>query len=139
MKTPEHPVLVGLLGLPARLYGAAVALRNRRYDRGDGIRRAGLPVISVGNLTVGGTGKTPLVAWLARELIERGKRPAVVSRVSVRSGLSSERRCFGKTFSRYSSPVPRWPTWSFVSARIANWSGSASRTVNSSVEMNAMP
>jgi tetraacyldisaccharide 4'-kinase len=37
-------------------------------------------VISVGNLTVGGTGKTPVVAWLCRYLLERGFRPAVVSR-----------------------------------------------------------
>jgi len=70
----------GLLRLPAWLYGAAVALRNRHYDRDIHRQRCGCPVISVGNLTVGGTGKTPTVAWLAHRFLERGKRPAVVSR-----------------------------------------------------------
>ncbi|MGD8353704.1 MAG: tetraacyldisaccharide 4'-kinase [Pseudomonadota bacterium] len=44
------------------------------------------PVISVGNLTVGGGGKTPVVMWLARELLERGLRPAVLTRGYGRSG-----------------------------------------------------
>ena len=67
-----------LLSLP---YGAAIALRNRLYDRGI-IRQAKLPcpVISVGNLTVGGTGKTPTVIFIANLLKKRGYRPAVLSR-----------------------------------------------------------
>jgi len=77
---PDHPALAALLGLPAILYGRAVRLRNRLYDRPGLARAAGIPVISVGNLTVGGTGKTPVVAWLARRLLEDGRRPAVVSR-----------------------------------------------------------
>jgi tetraacyldisaccharide 4'-kinase len=80
VRIPEHPVALALLAVPAWLYGAAVRLRNRHYDRPDTRRRAGLPVISVGNLTVGGTGKTPVVAWLARQLRSEGLRPAVVSR-----------------------------------------------------------
>jgi len=39
-----------------------------------------VPVVSVGNLTVGGTGKTPVSAWLARQLVERGANPAIVLR-----------------------------------------------------------
>jgi tetraacyldisaccharide 4'-kinase len=62
------------------VYEAAVRARNRRYDRPGVARRAALPVISVGNLTVGGTGKTPTVAWLAERLVARGDRPAIVSR-----------------------------------------------------------
>lgn len=62
------------------LYRAVVAIRNARYDRGAGILRAPLPVVSVGNLTVGGTGKTPLVAEIVRRLEGAGQRPAVVSR-----------------------------------------------------------
>lgn len=42
--------------------------------------RVGVPVYSIGNLTVGGTGKTPLAQWLARELVRGGHRPAVVLR-----------------------------------------------------------
>lgn len=63
------------------LYGAAVWYRNRRYDR-DPSLAAALPVsvLSVGNLTVGGSGKTPLVATLARELLARGLPVAALSR-----------------------------------------------------------
>jgi len=62
-------------------YTAAVGWRNRRYDRGTStIHRARVPVVSVGNLTLGGTGKTPMVEWLARWFGERGVRVALVSR-----------------------------------------------------------
>lgn len=62
-------------------YGLAVSLRNAAYDHGIlHTARGALPVVSVGNLTLGGTGKTPLVAWLARSLAARGLRPAIVSR-----------------------------------------------------------
>jgi len=62
-------------------YGAAVAVRNRGYDRG-WLRshQASVPVISVGNLTLGGTGKTPMVEWLARWFRRRGVRVAILSR-----------------------------------------------------------
>lgn len=64
----------------AWLYGMAVKVRNRHYDRSSHSRKASLPVVSVGNMTVGGTGKTPIVAWLAERLISEGLKPAVVSR-----------------------------------------------------------
>ena len=55
-------------------------LRNRLYDRGVlPLQRAPIPVISVGNLTVGGSGKTPFSAWLVRELRARGEKPALVA------------------------------------------------------------
>lgn len=62
------------------LYGWAIAIRNRRFDRSGSAIRASLPVISVGNLAVGGTGKTPFAGWLCRELLALGRRPALVSR-----------------------------------------------------------
>lgn len=71
-------ILLGALALP---YGAVTALRNRLYDRGIFRTMKGpIPVISVGNLTVGGTGKTPLVAWICRQFMHMGKHPAIVSR-----------------------------------------------------------
>ena len=62
-------------------YTLAVGWRNRRYDVDPKrVRRAAVPVISVGNLTLGGTGKTPLVEWIARWLGRHGVRVTVISR-----------------------------------------------------------
>ena len=62
-------------------WGTVMALRNTAYDRGWlATRPAGVPVVCVGNLTLGGTGKTPLVAWVVRRLAAQGSRPAIVSR-----------------------------------------------------------
>jgi tetraacyldisaccharide 4'-kinase len=63
------------------LYRLVVARRVAAYRSGRrGVWRAGVPVIVVGNLTLGGTGKSPMVAWLGRHLAERGWRPGIVSR-----------------------------------------------------------
>jgi len=63
------------------LYAGAMRCRNLYYDRVRGAaRQAGVPVISVGNLTVGGTGKTPLVIEVVRRLKELGRRPAILTR-----------------------------------------------------------
>ena len=61
---------------------AAIARRRREFyaARPDLRRRLRRPVISVGNLSVGGRGKTPTVACLARELLAMGERPAILSR-----------------------------------------------------------
>jgi tetraacyldisaccharide 4'-kinase len=80
MSVSHNTLVLSLLGGPALVYGAAVKLRLRLYGLPGFARRVGLPVISVGNLTVGGTGKTTIVAWLVSELMRRGRRPAVVSR-----------------------------------------------------------
>lgn len=62
-------------------YTAAVNWRNRRFDQAHPpVERVGVPVVSVGNLTLGGTGKTPMVKWIARWFTERGVRVAIVSR-----------------------------------------------------------
>ena len=63
------------------LYGGITFLRNLTFDVG--LRKAyrsSLPVISIGNLTVGGTGKTPLVLYLVEQLKEKGYQPVVLSR-----------------------------------------------------------
>ena len=65
----------------ARAFGAAVRVRNGLYDRRLlRVHPGPIPAVSVGNLTVGGTGKTPVAAWLARTLAARGARPAIVLR-----------------------------------------------------------
>ena len=58
-----------------------VALRQSAYRRGWlKARRLARPVVSVGNLTAGGTGKTPLVAWVAKILLQRGWKPGILTR-----------------------------------------------------------
>ncbi len=68
-------------------YRLGVAWRNRGYDRGrTPIARAEAPVVAVGNLTLGGTGKTPMVEWVARWFRERDVRVALLSRGYGQSG-----------------------------------------------------
>jgi tetraacyldisaccharide 4'-kinase len=63
------------------LYAQAARARRRWFERHpQARRRLKQPVISIGNLSVGGTGKTPLVAALSRWLLDRGERPAILSR-----------------------------------------------------------
>jgi tetraacyldisaccharide 4'-kinase len=67
--------------LPAKLYEGGVRTRAWLYERGWlEAKRLPAPVISVGNLTVGGTGKTPCVAWLANWLQAEGHAVAILSR-----------------------------------------------------------
>ena len=68
--------------VPAALaYGAGTAVRNRLYDAGVfAAQHVPARVISVGNLTVGGTGKTPTTLWLAEQLRARGARVGIVAR-----------------------------------------------------------
>lgn len=88
--------LLRLLLLPLTLlYHLLMTARNAVYDSGLlGTTKVGVPVISVGNLTVGGTGKTPLVIELAGRAIAAGQRVAVVARgygaVADESGRSDE-------------------------------------------------
>jgi tetraacyldisaccharide 4'-kinase len=65
----------------SELYGRATQLRRAWYGRRPHrVRQLDRPVISVGNLVVGGSGKTPLVATVAKLLAQAGERPAVLSR-----------------------------------------------------------
>jgi tetraacyldisaccharide 4'-kinase len=73
---------MSLLLLPLSwLFGAIVRMRRWAYRHGVFKSvRIGVPVLVIGNLTVGGTGKTPLVAWLANACRQRGVRAAVICR-----------------------------------------------------------
>ena len=93
-KTKSLPASIARAGLAiASLpYGAIMSLRRRAY--GVGLlksHKAPLPVICVGNLTAGGTGKTPMVAWVVQKLIEAGKTPAILTRgYKAVAGVSDE-------------------------------------------------
>jgi len=81
---------VELLRLPAAVFGAAARLRRVAYDNGwMHVESLDVPVISVGNLTSGGTGKTPMVAWLVGEVTRRGLRPGVLARGYGRSSKTA--------------------------------------------------
>jgi tetraacyldisaccharide 4'-kinase len=76
------PLLARILLWPLSvLYGGYVRIRASLYQNG-WLKQERLrgKVISVGNLTVGGTGKTPMVLWLAEKLLAEGKRVAILSR-----------------------------------------------------------
>jgi tetraacyldisaccharide 4'-kinase len=62
------------------MYSAVAVWRRRYYARASRRSRLSRPVISVGNLSVGGSGKTPVVGYIARLLVEAGERPAILTR-----------------------------------------------------------
>lgn len=72
---------VELLWVPALGFALASEVRRRAYDLGLlPRRRLDLPVVCAGNLTAGGTGKSPAVLWLARWFLARGWRPGLLAR-----------------------------------------------------------
>ncbi len=73
--------LRGTLAAAEVPYSWAVGWRNRGYDRGlSAVYRVDVPTISVGNLTLGGTGKTPMVEWIVRQFLAQGKIVGIISR-----------------------------------------------------------
>lgn len=65
----------------SKIYGYALKIRNEGYDKGSKtVTAVSVPVISVGNISAGGTGKTPFTSFLVREIINLGFKPAIVSR-----------------------------------------------------------
>lgn len=80
-RQPPTSLAAAVLGPLSVLWSVLARLRRSAHDAGLlASRQLSLPVISVGNLTVGGTGKTPAVAWLVERLAERGLASAVLSR-----------------------------------------------------------
>lgn len=61
-------------------YRAVICARNRRFDDPEHVRHLSIPVLSVGNITTGGTGKTPLVMWIVEQLLHAGHRPVIAMR-----------------------------------------------------------
>ncbi len=74
------------LGCLTPIYRIAIWIRNRRFDKAiknenaEIVKKTSIPVISVGNLTTGGTGKTPMVIWIARYLRSKNVRVCLISR-----------------------------------------------------------
>jgi tetraacyldisaccharide 4'-kinase len=86
------PLVVRILLWPlSQVYGICVRVHRWLYARGWlNARRLKATVISVGNLTLGGTGKTPMVLWLAERFLAEGKKVAILSRGYRGSGGSSD-------------------------------------------------
>lgn len=87
---PSNPLEKGVqqaLAVLAPFYGLGASVNRMRYESGLARReRLSVPVLSIGNITLGGTGKTPFVAWIAEELKRQGKQPAVLTRGYGRQG-----------------------------------------------------
>jgi len=88
--TLSRPLRI-LLWPASKLYGVGVSVRTRLYAKGWlKQKRLKAAVISVGNLSVGGTGKTPLVIWLVEKLLAQGQRVAILTRGYRGTGHSSD-------------------------------------------------
>ena len=110
-----HPVSLGLAPL-GWIYGALMRLRRQLFA--GGIRsalRVSVPVISVGNLTLGGTGKTPFVAYLACYLQEQGYRVALLSRGYGRTSRGLRVVCTGQ------GPILSWQEAGDEPFLLARW------------------
>ncbi len=89
---PLPAVLDPLAWVASRAYRSAIERRNHDFDADEGVERLSLPVISVGNISAGGTGKTPLVMHIVRLLRGQGHAPLIAMRgyKAKRGGESDE-------------------------------------------------
>lgn len=101
----EPPRWASILLAPATLvYATVVDWRRRRFDAGKGVIRLDAPVISVGNLVAGGTGKSPICRIVARHLQQAGRRPAIAMR-GYRAGATG----FSDEAAEYAARLPEVP------------------------------
>lgn len=101
-------LLRGILRAAEVPYAMLMRARNKLYDAGvKRVHRLDVPVISVGNITAGGTGKTPVVRWTVEQLRQRGMNPAVLMRGYRRGagGLSDEQSVLAEALSMPESPA----------------------------------
>jgi tetraacyldisaccharide 4'-kinase len=90
-------------------YAYEIGRRNRKFDQGVGVTRLDRPVISVGNLSVGGTGKTPMVRTVVSWLIEGGHRPAIAMRgYKGTQGKTAEAGATSDEAIEYQRTLPAW-------------------------------
>ncbi|MCG8343695.1 MAG: tetraacyldisaccharide 4'-kinase, partial [Chlorobiales bacterium] len=70
-----------LLAPAALFYGTGISIRNKLFDLGIfQSHKAAVPVVSIGNITMGGTGKTPLVDFVVKYYSRKGLKTAILSR-----------------------------------------------------------
>ena len=78
---PLDSIMKGILWVLSLIYSLVISFVDWMYKTGiEKVYKASLPVVSVGNITLGGTGKTPLVIFLADHLVSSGKKPAILTR-----------------------------------------------------------
>ena len=73
-------IITPVLDVAAGFYGNAVQAKRSEFEKGDKAKKFSFPVVSVGNLTWGGTGKTPFVEYLAKRISDRIKTPLILTR-----------------------------------------------------------
>jgi tetraacyldisaccharide 4'-kinase len=109
---PPNALVKAGAAAASRLYGLGAGMRRTLYGLGLlRIRRLPAPVVSVGNLAVGGTGKTPVVAFLARLLRDRGQRVAILSRGYGGRAQSATRLSDGERVYHQPPEVGEEPYW----------------------------
>ena len=73
------------------LYGIIIEIRNKLYDY-DLLKSQSFdkPIISIGNITIGGTGKTPLAIHIAKYILNQGKKPGIISSNAAKPSAAPE-------------------------------------------------
>ena len=81
MKKILNTLITPILMIISILYGIIIEIRNKLYDY-DLLKSKSFekPIISIGNITTGGTGKTPLTIHIAKYILNQGKKPGIISR-----------------------------------------------------------